>query len=462
MKGHERMICLYCDYETRDCDAFARHLKQCTDVQKAGVLLCKTCRCSFHNRKLLSDHMRGTHGVHVYVCDMCYFSTESRDDYERHNNEQHLNGPEVVDRKCSKCSAAFSVERQYEHHMMSAHRSDVDFDVDGTFIEERDGAYVCLMCSFETHEKTAITAHIEHHKTRWYRCDVSTCSFVAATKKALNRHKASDHLDLLQQAAYTRAAAPMTSDSSLIYDHETGGLQGHGSGMWQCHICPDKTLYRYRRSYEKHMAKHKGYVEPSIEVQSHRAAPPPPNRGHRKVREELPAARLKQDLAEQDKHNDDCCADLQWNAEEGVRIEAHIDRQLPELDFGANQRSRNEMPQRRVNDADQRNAKHDITSRTPQPIDHQDHDHRTEGDCKVGAFGKPELPQEQKVRRDIHEYDKRNACQEEIIPGDPTGTCPVNADGEKNHGQGESHRERVELFLDERKPEPLQEIDIPQ
>ena len=153
--------------------------------------------------------------------------------------------------------------------MTSQAAGDVDFDVDGTFIESRDGRYVCMLCTFESADKTTVTSHVDVvHRSNWFKCDVARCSFVAATKRALNRHKASEHLQQLQMTSFTRAAP--SGDSSLIYDQETGGLQGHGSGMWQCHICPDKTLYRYRRSYEKHMAKHKGFVEPSIEAQSHR------------------------------------------------------------------------------------------------------------------------------------------------------------------------------------------------
>ena len=153
--------------------------------------------------------------------------------------------------------------------MASPSASDVDFDVDGTFIESRDGRFVCLLCAFESADKTTVTSHVDVvHSSNWFKCDVARCTFAAATKRALNRHKASEHLQQLQMTSFTRAAPSV--DSSMIYDQETGGLQGHGSGMWQCHICPDKTLYRYRRSYEKHMAKHKGYVEPSIEAQSHR------------------------------------------------------------------------------------------------------------------------------------------------------------------------------------------------
>ena len=297
MKGHGTLSCLYCDYATPDYEIFQSHLKLCSEAQKLSGLSCRLCNHAFHNRKILADHMERLHGTALYTCDMCFFSSIDKEEFLTHS-QGHLK-IEVIDsnsandvavnttnnnkvsisalqnlRTCSQCGEDFKNERKYEQHMMSQHKtSEVDFDIDGTFLEEKDGMYVCLLCSFETADKMTITAHIEHHKSKWFRCDVPDCSFVAATKKALSKHKVNSHLDLLQNASFTKAAPVSAVDGAHLYDSETGGLQGHGSGMWQCHICPDKTLYRYRRSYEKHMAKHKGFVEPSIEVQSHRIMP---------------------------------------------------------------------------------------------------------------------------------------------------------------------------------------------
>ena len=52
------------------------------------------------------------------------------------------------------------------------------------------------------------------------------------------------------------------------------------------------------------------------------------DRRHRNIGEKLSAASLHQHIAEQDKHDDDCCADLKRDTKQGIGVEAHIDREL--------------------------------------------------------------------------------------------------------------------------------------
>ena len=55
-----------------------------------------------------------------------------------------------------------------------------------------------------------------------------------------------------QSAAQTLGA----NSSTQVYDEQSGGIKGHGSGMFLCPHCPDRLPFKYRRSYEKHMYKH--------------------------------------------------------------------------------------------------------------------------------------------------------------------------------------------------------------
>ena len=187
-----------------------------------------------------------------------------------------------------------------------------------------------------------------------------------------------------------------------------------------------------------------------------------PDGCHGEIGEKLPAARLEQYLTEKDKHHDDRRAHLQRNAEQSVRIEAHVHSKFPHLGLCADELTRDEMAERRIDDENQGYEKHDIAGGTAQPFKDKDHQDRADTDRKIGAFSPAEFLQIEKIRPDIKQQGESNDAQQNVVPGHAAFFAAVDSHRQEDNSQAESHDKGVVLLGNERKAEPFKEIDIPQ
>jgi uncharacterized protein YbaR (Trm112 family) len=106
------------------------------------------------------------------------------------------------------------------------------------------------------------TLHTNPAVTTTATTTVDTCTVKIQPKYKFGREKmplapASKYRTQPEVSAAPAIPAVPASSSSTVYDHDSGGIQGHGSGSFTCPLCPDRSPFKYRRSYEKHMYKHK-------------------------------------------------------------------------------------------------------------------------------------------------------------------------------------------------------------
>lgn len=272
MKNHGELFCLHCDYSTKDCDEFQVHLRRCSVQQKTGSLTCVYCGQAFFNRRLLIDHVQRSHNLELFCCDLCYYNTIDSDEFEWHA-QQHFKVD--CNTTCNKCHVSFDTEKQCEQHILKFH----DIEASGCNVvgfeashlvqqfsgeEEHSNRYKCLLCGYQTKHPAVINNHLDIHTKNTYRCQVSQCPFATTSKRAVKTHMQAEHSDLkfegknLEEKGkkITGNFQSVNKAEDGIYDDDTGGLLGHGSGSWRCAFCPDKPLFKYRRSYEKHISKH--------------------------------------------------------------------------------------------------------------------------------------------------------------------------------------------------------------
>ena len=286
MKNHGELYCIHCEFSTTDYNEFSYHLKNCTLQQKAGHMACDLCKQPCFNRKIMSDHMWRIHKTELLCCDLCHFTCSDEGRFETHEQEHFKVDCSAT---CNKCKVTFQNESMCSQHIIKFHKGEGEDTVfDQACVQEIDNVYRCLLCFFETEHKPVMKNHVDMHSRNRYLCEVSGCTFSCTSKKAMRSHLKSGHKETHKDSDTRKSASPAKNTKEdedeivddhmevdlasnpykgnkddIIYDADTGGIIGHGSGRWNCTICPDKPPFRYRRSYEKHMSKHGDFADQS-------------------------------------------------------------------------------------------------------------------------------------------------------------------------------------------------------
>ena len=204
---HKEMIpekCPFCDYSNIYKVCMEKHLLQHSDNKK--LFSCIYCDFKTARKRRINDHMNAKHKNEnserpkkTYNCEQCSYVAKHISNFSKHllvhSDEKKF--------PCSYCKYRASTKSRIKAHIMAKHSQLRPFACDlcdyrsaqrgnlkihiRTAHTEEPPALVCQYCSYKTHKKPHLDAHIlTHTKEKNYFCP--HCDYKASRKFCLTRH----------------------------------------------------------------------------------------------------------------------------------------------------------------------------------------------------------------------------------------------------------------------------------
>lgn len=253
MLGHGELICFYCSYSTTEVKLFEKHLKDCS-----LLVHCSTCGMSFVDRDQLQSHTIEAHQFVLFCCDQCSFSSSSYAELSLHENLHIVSNSSLVQeiesddemllgpyRSRAEVSNTSFPNRLLKQHLQSNTGPTCD---DAIMNTDRDGTSdKMLNASSGALGSNSVTASAIHLSNHVYECLVPNCGFKASWKKSLELHTENYHSISFDHFKEDRSLASFCWPQSVDCP---------ASGFFPCPFCPNYRTFKYRKSFEKHLAQH--------------------------------------------------------------------------------------------------------------------------------------------------------------------------------------------------------------
>ena len=304
MKNMERRIA---ELE-KDKEKFSKRIKELEEANETEVLInksleeklrqvdntpklrdierCKKCETGLKTYRRSSTHLKN------YICEICGTKTESEKELNKHqlshicgrNSEEkeeymdidvpiEKNPPQVLLNnkqneqrgakskvsftfKCTKCTIAFTHEKDMKKHMTIDHK------------EEED--WICEKCSYKTNELSSLTIHMNQvhtNHTTFKALKIIKCQFcdqTFETKQNLNEHMNSNHTkqsdnvvkcDLCDKTFDTKQNVDIHVENEHIDDEDR---------YWLCSECPFQTNNLNSLKIHMNVSKHTTNITDSV------------------------------------------------------------------------------------------------------------------------------------------------------------------------------------------------------
>ena len=144
--------CKECDFKTRCAKEIWSHIK---NTGHGEIYQCKPCGTTYKNNEVLRKHIRKSHpiGQQSFICDLCGYKTNSRDNFTAHNRANH-----GTKKQCPYCEKTFKDKPKLDMHIDNSHPGvqPVEFQ--------------CEMCGKEFMFKASHTEHVYRHSYVRKKC----------------------------------------------------------------------------------------------------------------------------------------------------------------------------------------------------------------------------------------------------------------------------------------------------
>ena len=178
MKRHGEMFCFHCDFSTEDSSLFHCHSRVCSHLMQSNIVPCRECSMLVTHKQLL-QHMKTSHMMEVYFCEMCPEYISDADVMERHLQAHYS---EEIESQCVKCNETFEETKTF-----LAHKSECYGLADNVKLK-------CTLCSFNTNQPPVLEKHLTSHiPENFIQCSMQNCDFEARYIKTIEQHMRSKH-----------------------------------------------------------------------------------------------------------------------------------------------------------------------------------------------------------------------------------------------------------------------------
>lgn len=207
MRNHGQLHCTYCSFTTTDLDSYMYHLKGCLRQHCLTVTSfnCDYCTHAFQTASDLNDHLLYVHGITVFSCEVCSYTTECRDALLYHMD-------------CHQCKGSTPVR---------------EWSADVT-------VYSCSVCPFRTRYNFVMKNHTGHHTGDVQKCPVVQCGFLSSSDLSIKVHI---------QVAHGHNMVIPTDDSGE--EHTIDSTMTDDVETYRCHKC--QLLFRCPESLRQHI-----------------------------------------------------------------------------------------------------------------------------------------------------------------------------------------------------------------
>lgn len=271
MLGHGELICFYCSYSTTEVKLFERHVKDCS-----APLHCFVCDSCFPDRDQLLSHAEQSHGLMtISCCKRCSFNTSSHEELQKHEVLHTVSNPLLVQEVESDDEMLLGPYRSRSEALSASFPP-----VLSKRLEETGGND--LQTSFELNPRletestentrTVVTSEAGNSSTTDFisrssstsvcpsslinRCPMPACGFKAAWKKSLELHTENYHNIYFDRCKEERQSPTRPNERGSAGLPRMAAAVCPLSGFFPCPFCPNYRTFKYRRSFEKHLAQH--------------------------------------------------------------------------------------------------------------------------------------------------------------------------------------------------------------
>ena len=150
---------------------------------------CSLCEFRASSKRFLWNHRRMMHNTDenketkkVFLCDVCGYSTKSRNQLQDHMNQHTGAKPH----KCSLCDYQSACSSSLRLHRRMMHNTDEN--------KKTKKVFLCDVCSYCTKSRNQLQDHMNQHTgAKPHKCNL--CDYQSACSSSLRLHKQSKHAD---------------------------------------------------------------------------------------------------------------------------------------------------------------------------------------------------------------------------------------------------------------------------
>ena len=253
-----KLMCSYCNYETRKGEGRMKRHEQLHLTDKIG---CNLCTYSTRAEDALLKHKVKVHELgEIYMCTSCDYKTELEKRLKRHELTHSIDSPYTCDQCDFKTKTPHSLKIHSFYH--------------------QDPKFVCDNCEYTSHSSANLYTHkVVKHQTAKHEC--AQCGKLFHYKRHLHRHQAShtgadlqcsecdttfyrkDKLKNHLRDVHQRSEMESAKLTSEIKDHphdQTFGMKVNSLRNYNCTFCPKKF------TCSKHLSRHKNSVHSLTEL----------------------------------------------------------------------------------------------------------------------------------------------------------------------------------------------------
>jgi hypothetical protein len=193
-------VCYVCGENFKDAGELNKH------GHMAHKLSCSICGKKFKSFAPLNSHIRLLHQQdRRYVCDVCDFRFETKNQRDQHKQKVHV----IPEYECELCAKLFKTAADLKTHML-VHDDENNFVCDicqmrfkfpvslnkhKRVMHENERSYVCALCDETFTTSTTLFDHFQSvHENKFYKC--TGCLLKFRSEDKLKRHHNNLHAEI--------------------------------------------------------------------------------------------------------------------------------------------------------------------------------------------------------------------------------------------------------------------------
>ncbi|CAH2002296.1 unnamed protein product [Acanthoscelides obtectus] len=253
--------CKYCTYKTTRKHRFAEHMYEHSEAEVSYESnTCIHCNETFRQKLSLDVHVIKKHpefissvSSKVYECFHCAYKTIYKNHLAKHVLKHSWAEGSYEHNTCIHCNATFKTKEYLDNHTIKKH-PDVLTSVSSKI-------HQCKYCTYKTTIANYLTKHMRSHPpAESTKC--SYCNITYKTKRELDEHTLSNHLDLISTVSSKIRDCKYCTYKTTYKKYLTEHMLEHPTAevmRTKCSYC--NATYTSKTNLDEHtLTKHPGFT----------------------------------------------------------------------------------------------------------------------------------------------------------------------------------------------------------